>query len=1030
MKPRPNRRKNSDPLDNAPLRLSEHNPFDSQGSSPHGGTRRVLIFLGLLFVAFLVFHNVVPFYTDWLWFREVGYTNVFSTTVLAKSGLFVVFGGLFFALFYGNAAWARRLAPEFADKFLMERAGVEWGRAIQRYIGVALLALSAFISLWAGRLAAENWSGWLEFRHGVPFGASDFVFGNDIGFYVFRLPFLNFVYTFALGALLLTLVAVVAIHIADHAIESFAGLPDVRSGVRTQILLLAAAAALVQAWGTRLGAYDLLHSDNGLFTGAGYVDIHQRLFALNVQSLALLAAGVACLAALRTKGFRAPLIAVGVWLFALVVLGGIWPGIVQKTSVDPNQFAREKEYMARNIAATRAGFGLTNVRRVDDFAANANLTSPQIEASRDTLDNVRLWDYPYLGKVYGQQQTIKPYYKFENETIGGQNAPNIDIDRYTIGGRLRQVMLAARELDSGALPESAQTWQNQKLAYTHGYGLVMSPVNRTLEGSPDYFIEGFPPTPRGEASGLNIAQPEIYYGQLAHQPVYVNTQQPEFDYPSGQNAGGGSAAQDHYTNYKGRGGIEIGDSYWRKLAFASRLGDWNLMLASNLTPRTRVLFRRDIRDRLQTVAPFVQQDADPYLVVTPDTGRLLWMMDCYTMSDRYPYSTPQQMMVSVGTYIAPNYIRNSVKATVDAYDGTMNLYVSDPNDPIARTYDRIYPGLLKPMSAMPLTLRAHVRYPEDLFRLQRAVYAVYHVDDPRVFYLKEDVWAVPTEPNVDQSAQPATPPAPGAFSAPSPALAQMEPYYIIMHLPDLGTEEEKRLRGLEGKENADTSREPRAANHEPRTTAEFVLMSPLAPIKKEDQNILGWMCARCDGDSYGQLVLYRFGQQVSVAGPSQIVQLINSDRVISPQLSLLRQGGSTASLGNMLVIPIDQSLLYIAPLYVESSASANKLPRLQKVVVAFGTNVAMEDTLERALASLFTGLSSKEQPAIAGQTPAVVGQPSTFATPANVRALIEQAGQQYDAARQKLKQEDLAGYAEQMKQFGQTLSDLRKAAGK
>ena len=379
---------------------------------------------------------------------------------------------------------------------------------------------------------------------------------------------------------------------------------------------------------------------------------------------------------------------------------------------------------------------------------------------------------------------------------------------------------------------------------------------------------------------------------------------------------------------------------------------------------------------------------------------MVWMIDCYTMSDRYPYATPQQMMVSSGTYIAPNYIRNSIKATIDAYDGTINLYVSDPNDPIVQTYANIYPGLLKPISALPTGLRAHVRYPEDLFRLQRSVYAVYHVDDPRVFYLKEDVWAVPTEPNIDQSgASPAAGSAPGAVSN----LAQMEPYYVIMRLPDLS----------------------RSA------PPEFVLMSPLAPVKKEDQNILGWMCARCDGDNYGQLVLYRFPQQVSVEGPSQIVQRINSDKVISPQLSLLRQGGSVASLGNMLVIPIEQSLLYIAPLYVESSASANKLPKLQKVIVAFGTNVAMEDTLDKALASLFGGAGNREPEPGNTETPSTPSAPSTASSvPPPVRALIDQAARQYDTARQKLKQEDLAGYAEQMKQLQQTLNDLRRAAGR
>ena len=574
--------------------------------------------------------------------------------------------------------------------------------------------------------------------------------------------FLRPSYSFLFGTLLLTLFVIVVIHVADHAIESLAGLPDIHSGVRTQLLLLSGALALVQAFGTRLSAYDLLLNDNGIYTGRGLCG-HPSALAGDQRSDR---GACFCRCCLPGHGAGAKFPIASHWRGRVavrsVVLGGIWPGIVQKTSVDPNQLARELQYITRNIEYTRRGFGLTDVKRVDNFAADNSLTAPKIQANRDTLDNVRLWDYPYLGKVYGQLQTIKPYYKFEQIAVGDQRTPNIDIDRYTINGRMRQVMLAARELDSGALPESAQTWQNQKLAYTHGYGLVMSPVNKTLEGYPDYFLEGFPPAPSAEAKTLTVARPEIYYGQLAHEHVYVNTQQPEFDYPSGQGTGNSqqaaagqpAAAQDHYTNYKGSGGITIGDSYWRKMAFAARLGDWNLMLASNLTPQTRILYRRDIRDRIQTVAPFIQQDADPYLILNPENGRMLWMVDCYTMSDRYPYSTPQQMMVSNGTYIEPNYIRNSVKATVDAYDGTVNLYISDPNDPIAQTYASIYPGLLKPLSSLPTGLRAHLRYPEDLFRLQRSVYAIYHVDDPRVFYLKEDVWAVPTEPNADQGAAP------------------------------------------------------------------------------------------------------------------------------------------------------------------------------------------------------------------------------------------------------------------------------------
>ena len=1066
MKPRPNihrRDSRSTNKETNPLILDIDSIPEADHPRPRRFTRGWLL-LGLAFVLFLIYHNGMPLYTDWLWFQEVGYTTVFSTTVVAKTLLFVLAGGLCFAVLYGNAAYARRIAPDYADRFLMERLGPEWGPTVQRYIGRALLIVSAFVSLWAGRLAAENWGAWLEFTHGVAFHITDPVFKQDIGFYMFRLPFLEAVHGFFLSTLLLTLVVVVVIHFADQAIESFAGLPDIRGGLRAQLLLLVGSIAIVEAFGTRLRAFDLLRSDNGIYTGAGYVDIHWRLLANSVAVCALIFVALACLVSIRLHSFRWPLIGAGVWLFALFVLGGVWPGILQKTSVDPNQFSLEKEYIARNIDYTRQGFGLTNVWRVDNFAANNSLTATQIQNSQDTMENVRLWDYPYLGKVYGQLQTIKPYYKFESISIGGQRTPNIDVDRYTINGRVRQVMLAGRELDSSALPEAAQTWQNQKLAYTHGYGLVMSPVNKTIEGNPDYFLEGFPPQPSAEASDLHVTQPEIYYGLLAHEHVYVNTQQPEFDYPSTEGIdvkpstdGKEAKFQDHYTNYHGKGGIVIGNSYWRKLAFASRLGDWNLLLANNLTNQTRILYRRDIRDRLQTVAPFVQQDADPYLVLNPDNGKLLWIIDCYTMSDRYPYSTSQQMMVSSGTYIAPNYIRNSIKATVDAYDGTINLYVSDPKDPIARTYDAIYPGLLKPLTAMPAGLQAHLRYPEDLFRLQRSVYAIYHVDDPRVFYLKEDVWAVPTEPNGDPAASASSNSggsgnagslgSAGLGTAATPApIAQMEPYYVIMHLPALGSASAAATsaRG-ESSSSAGGMTSPAQTNPPIKkkpdisaSNAEFVLMSPLAPIKKEDQNILGWMCARCDGMNYGQLVLYRFPQQVSVEGPSQIVQLINSDKVISPQLSLLRQGGSTASLGNMLVIPIEQSLLYIAPLYVESTSSANKLPKLQKVIVAYGTNVTMADTLEKALAALFVGAGDADTNTATG-TAAATGSATqqggqtanqTEAVPPRVRSLIEKASGQYDTARQKLKQEDLGGYAEQMKGLQQTLNELRKAAGK
>ncbi len=987
--------------------------------APRPRLARWIILAALLFAAFLVVHNAVPLYTDFLWFKEVGYTNVFTTTIAAKLTMFGLFGAVFFGLLYGNVFYARRLAKNQGDRLLMERFGPQWGGLLQRGLGWILLLTAGFIALWAGRLGADQWANWLEFTRGVPFHAADPVFHNDIGFYVFRLPFLNFVYGFLLTTVLLTLAAVVAVHVADKAIESFAGLPDVRPGARGQVLLLAATAAIIQAWGTFLSRYDLLFNENGAFVGAGYADLHYRLFALNAQVVLLLITAALCLAAVAK--FLLAKWAVGgaiVWAAALILLGNIVPSLLQKAVVAPNEFALESEFIGRNIAATRQGFGLTNVRNVDGFPADESLNAAGLRANADTLDNIRLWDYDYLAKVYAQTDTVKTYYKFAQLNLDGSQSQNMDIDRYVINGKMRQVMLGAREMDSAALPGAAQTWQNRRLSYTHGYGLAMSPVNAVTDGLPNYFLQGFPPQAQGEARSsaatlspedtqhptpdtrhpsLQVTRPEIYFGQLTQDYVFVNTTQDEFDYPATDAAGGAGGLKDHYAKYAGKGGIPIGDSEIAKLAFSLRLGDANILLSRNFKPETRVLIRRDIRERIQTVAPFVQQDRDPYLVAQDD-GKLVWIVDCYTLSDHFPYSTPRTIAVGPMSDIAPNYIRNSVKATVDAYNGAVNLYIADANDPIAQTYARIFPGLLKPIAQLPKGLNAHLRYPEDLFRLQRSVYAAYHVDDPRVFYLKEDAWSIPTEPNATD-----TPPNPAAGD-PGTAAAQMEPYYVMMRLPQ------------QGMPAGEIARE------------EFLLMSPLSPIKREDKNILGWMCARCDPEHYGELALYRFPQNASVNGPTQIISLINSDKTISPQLSLLRQGGSKANFGNVIVIPLGNSLLYVAPLYIEST-SAN-LPQLQKVVVALGSRVAMENTLDLALARLFPGYgdgSTPDSPAAPNGGNALTGAAAAQSAP-TVRALIERASAQYNDGQQKLRGGDFAGYGAASKALEATLNALRRAS--
>ncbi len=952
---------------------------------------RLLIVIAVLFVLFILNHDAVPVYTDYLWFGEVAYRGVFWTIIQTKVSLFFSFGTLFLLIFYPNILIATRLSPIEARKDLMDKLGPGWGKSAHKWISRLVLFGSLFLSLWAGRAATTSWQDALNFFHGKMFHIADPLFHNDVSFYIFRLPFLGMLYDFLLTSLVLTSICVILIHVASKAVQTWAGIPDLKPAVRAQILFLIASLSAVLCFGAYLGKFDLLTVENGVFTGAGYVDVHYKLFGMEIQIAILAVTALMCLISIKaSKDFRWPVIGAGAWILTSILLGNAIPIAAQKIQVEPNQLALEKQYIQQNIAFTRKGFGLEKVQEVDSFPANLSLTSGQINQNQDTMRNVRLWDYDYLGKVYNQSQTIKPYYKFVKTTAEGTTAYDIDIDRYRIQGKLRQVMLGAREMDTNSLPQSAQTWQNQKLSYTHGYGVVVSPVNRIVEGAPDYFVSGLPLNTSADAQDLKVTQPDIYYGQLSNEAVFVNTAQQEFDYPSTDGASTGGA-QDHYSSYTGKGGIRIGDAPLAKLAFSLHLSDPLMLLQNGFKPQTRILYRREIRERLQTIAPFLQQDRDPYLVIEPQTGKLIWIIDCYTQSDKFPYSTPQEINVNPVNYLAPNYIRNSIKATIDAYDGTVSLYLIDKTDPIAQTYSEIYPGLLKPAESMPAGLVQHLRYPEDLFHIQRGVYAMYHVEDPRVFYQKEDAWAVPVDPNADQS-------------APSNQSKRMEPYYVIMRLPDVAR-------------NTETDRSFGARE-------EFLLMSPLAPVNREQQNILGWMCARCDPGHYGELVLYRFPQSTSVSGPNQIVQLINSDRVISPQLSLLRSGGSNATLGNLLVIPVEKSLLYVAPLYVEATNSANKLPQLQKVIVAFGQKVIMEDTLEKALAGMFPTEGASPVPTEQLEHP--VAQPT--GSHATLKDQINKVNQLYESAQSKLKSGDFAGYGTDIKSLGEAISQLKRSS--
>ena len=624
---------------------------------------------------------------------------------------------------------------------------------------------------------------------------------------------------------------------------------------------------LVLAFNTFVGMHAVLTSTQGLVAGATYTDIHARLPAMKLQIALAVVAAALILANIFVRRGMLVVSGIGAYLVAAVVGGAVYPALLHKFVVAPNELVKETPYIKLNIAATRRGFGLAAVEE-RNISGQTGLGREDVEKNVATIRNIRLWDHRPLLDTFSQVQEIRTYYDFTT----------VSNDRYLINGEYRQTMLSPRELSSDSIP--TKNWINETLTFTHGYGLTLGPVTQvTPEGLPVLLVKDIPPVSTAEE--IKITRPEIYYGKLSSSHVIVNTKSKEFDYPAGED--------NVFTEYAGAGGVKI-DSLLRKLAFAAHFGSMKLLLSNDITGASRVLYHRNIAERVGRVLPFLRLDSDPHMVVT-DAGRLVWMYDAYTVSDRFPYSQP------VGGGV--NYIRNSVKITVDAYDGSMRFYIADPADPIAKTIASVFPGVLRPIGEMPEDLRRHIRYPLDIFGVQTAVYSTYHMEDPQSFYNREDQWEIPVM---------------GAESQ----REAMEPYYTIMKLPG------------EKKE-------------------EFILMIPFNPKKKD--NLSAWMVARSDGEDYGKMVVYRFPKDRLVYGPKQIVARINQDTEISRQVSLWDQRGSQVIQGTLLVIPIENSLIYVQPLYLR--AETGKIPELKRVIVAYENKIAMEETLERALSRIF-----------------------------------------------------------------------------
>jgi uncharacterized membrane protein (UPF0182 family) len=844
--------------------------------------RRNAITVAVVVVGLIVVGRITGVLVDWLWISSIGYVDVFWTVLSAQAFLFVAV----FAVSAGAIWVSGFLAHRYARSLGTSQAGAAFSSGMPEVISEladqvapripwrsAIAGIAVLLGLVIAAGEISSWDMALRFLHQVPYGERDPIFGKDISFYLFSLPPYIALKNWLLLLLFCSAVFAGAVYWVRGDIKLGRSPRGLSPAAATHGSALLSLFFALKAWSYGLDRFLLLYGDNGVVVGAGYTDVHVELPVLWLLVGLATAASVASWANMRRRSYRIPAASALLVFGSSFVFALIYPALFQRFYVKPSELQLETPYIEHNIALTRKAYGLEQIA-VKPFPAEQGLNLASLQANRATIDNIRLWDVQPLMDTYAQLQEIRTYFKFLS----------VDIDRYRLDAGYRQVMLSARELEAAMLPANAQTWVNLRLLFTHGNGVVMSPVTeKSTEGLPSLYLQDIPPVANG---GPTIHEPRLYFGEGSQGYVIVKGSVPEFDYPKGKD--------NVYTTYSGRDGVAIG-SMARRSLFAWQLNDPNILLTGYITDESRILLHRNIQDRVRTIAPFLSLDHDPYIVASD--GRLFWMQDAYTTSRWFPYAQP-----SIGD--GANYIRNAVKVVIDAYNGTVDFYVSDPADPILRTYQRIFPGLFKPLEAMPQDLQQHIRYPEDLFLIQAQLYRAYHMDAPEVFYNREDLWQFPRElAGIDGGNTPGTP---------------MTPYYMIMRLPG----------------------EPRA---------EFVLMLPMVPSQRE--NMIAWLAARCDPPAYGKLIVYTFPKDKLVYGPFQIEARIQQNTEISQQISLWNQMGSRVIRGHLLVVPIESSILYVSPLYLR--AASGQLPELKRVIAAYGDRVVMEETLGEALAALF-----------------------------------------------------------------------------
>lgn len=896
-----------------------------------------VLLIGAVFLIIIFFTAAVGFFVELQWYGEVGYTGVFFTRILTQFKLFLPIFAVFLLIAYIYMIYLKKEYTKGSNVIYTKEQLRSANRKILLFSGV----VSAFASF---GISSTYWYEILKYINSTSFNLTDPLFNMDISFYIFKLPLYNALYSIIFSILVLLTIATLIFYLfigitggmlkdpgdiirMDRGSRSALGRNLLESAGK-QLSFLVSSIFLMIGAGFILKNYDLVYSPRGVAFGASYTDISVTLVFNRIFMVLSILGAVSIFYALFKRKVKMTIWIIGIMLGASLIQGAVEMG-VERLIVAPNAMDKEERFINYNIKYTKQGYGLDSIEE-KDFPAEQTLTAQDIENNQATINNIRINDFEPALEVYNQLQGIRPYYRFND----------IDIDRYNINGKYTQVFIAPREMDQTRIPD--QNWLNKYLVFTHGYGIAMSPVNTvTAQGQPNLVIKDIPPV---SSVDIKVDRPQIYFGEVTDDYIITNTKKGEMDYPSGDS--------NKETFYDGKAGIKL--NFLNRIVFAIEKGSINFLLSDYITSDSRIIMNRNIVNRVKKVAPFLMYDGDPYIVI--NDGKLYWIMDGYTISSLYPYSEP---------YNGINYIRNSVKVIIDAYDGTMDFYLIDEKDPLAVTYSKIFPELFKKYSDIPEGFVEHFRYPEDIFSIQMEVYSKYHMTNSRVFYNKEDLWTVA-----------------GSGQSTGQQNVKPEPSFIVMRLPGEAQEE-------------------------------FILMAPYTPSGKE--NMIAWMGARMDGENYGKLILYKFPKEKMTYGSSQFRSRVEADPVISSSFSLWGQQGSSLIKGNVVIVPIEKSLLYVMPIYIKSSGT-NTIPEMRRVVLGYGDTIVMEDTLDKAITRIF-GLKQEEKP----KTPVPDDMPPVEA---NVKELIEKANNAFEKAKEAQQSGDWAGYGTYLKELEDALRAL------